>query len=150
MKCYLSDDLASDLEGENQLNKARRETASNKKKREANKLNDRMKQFWNAYIFRRNIETFSKSNEGQSSYKINSEHQIYVISAEKKDISSLTVPFEKQDSFNFTYKKDWEITEKTKNVPVRGRLKQDIEYWKNELKPSYFVENIIKGSSTGI
>ena len=131
MKCYLSDDLASDLEGENQLNKARRETASYKKKREANKLNDRMKQFWNAYIFRRNIETFSKSNEGQSSYKINSEHQIYVISAEKKDISSLTVPFEKQDSFNFTYKKDWEITEKTKNVPVRGRLKQDIEYWKN-------------------
>ena len=74
----------------------------------------------------------------------------YVISAEKKDISSLTVPFEKQDSFNFTYKRDWEITEKTKNVPVRGRLKQDIEYWKNELKPSYFVENIIKGSSTGI
>ena len=150
MKCYLSDDLAFDLEGENQLNKARRETVSNKKKREANKFNDRMKQFWNASIFRRNIETFSKSNEGQSSYKINSEHQIYVISAEKKDISSLTVPFEKQDSFNFTYKKDWEITEKTKNVPVRGRLKQDIEYWKNELKPSYFVENIIIGSSTGI
>ena len=109
-----------------------------------------MKQFWNASIFRKNIETFSKSNEGQCSYKINSEHQIYVISAEKKDISSPTVPFEKQDSFNFTYKKDWEITEKTKNVPVRGRLKQDIEYWKNELKPSYFVENIIKGSSTGI
>ena len=150
MKCYLSDDLAFDLEGENQLNKARRETVSNKKKREANKFNDRMKQFWNASIFRRNIETFSKSNEGQSSYKINSEHQIYVISAEKKDISSLTVPFEKQDSFNFTYKRDWEITEKTKNVPVRGRLKQDIEYWKNELKPSYFVENIIIGSSTGI
>ena len=150
MKCYLSDDLAFDLEGENQLNKARRETVSNKKKREANKFNDRMKQFWNASIFRRNIETFSKSNEGQSSYKINSEHQIHVISAEKKDISSLTVPFEKQDSFNFTYKRDWEITEKTKNVPVRGRLKQDIEYWKNELKPSYFVENIIIGSSTGI
>ena len=82
--------------------------------------------------------------------KINLEHQIYVISAEKKDISSLTVSFEKQDSFNFTYKKDWEITEKTKNVPVLGRLKQNIEYWKNELKPSYFVENIIKGSSTGI
>ena len=150
MKCYLSDDLAFDLEGDNQLNKARRETVSNKKKREANKFNDRMKQFWNASIFRRNIETFSKSNEGQSSYKINSEHQIHVISAEKKDISSLTVPFEKQDSFNFTYKRDWEITEKTKNVPVRGRLKQDIEYWKNELKPSYFVENIIIGSSTGI
>ena len=32
---------------------------------------------------------------------------------------------------------------KTKKVSVRGRLKQNIEFWKNELKPFYFVENII-------
>ena len=69
VKCYLSDDLASDSEDEKQLNKARREAASNKKKREANKLKDRKKQFRNAPLFRRNIETFSKSNEGQSSYR---------------------------------------------------------------------------------
>ena len=37
VKCYLSDDLASDSEDEKQLNKARREAASNKKKREASK-----------------------------------------------------------------------------------------------------------------
>ena len=41
VKCYLSDDLASDSEDEKQLNKARREAASNKKKREANKLKDK-------------------------------------------------------------------------------------------------------------
>ena len=41
VKCYLSNDLASDSEDEKQLNKACREAASNKKKREANKLKDR-------------------------------------------------------------------------------------------------------------
>ena len=55
----------------------------------------------------------------------------------------MTVPLEERDDFDFTFKRDWEITEKTKNVSVRGRLKQNIEFWKNELKPSYFVENII-------
>ena len=75
--------------------------------------------------------------------KIISEHQKYVISAEKTGISSMTAAFEERDNFDFTYKRDWEITEKPKNVSVRGRLKQNIEFWKNELKPSYFVENII-------
>ena len=74
--------------------------------------------------------------------KIISEDQKYFISAGKKGISSMTVPFKDQDNFEFTYKRDWEVTEKTKNVSVRGRLKQNIEFWKNELKPSYFVENI--------
>ena len=69
MKCYLSEDLVSDSEDEKQLNKARREAASYKKKWEANKLKDRKKQFRNAPFFRRNIESFSKSNEGQNSYK---------------------------------------------------------------------------------
>ena len=41
MKCYLSDNLASDSEDEKQLNRARSEAASNKKKRETDKLKDR-------------------------------------------------------------------------------------------------------------
>ena len=48
MKCYLSDDLASDSEDEKQLFRARREAAANKKKREANKQRDKKKQFRNA------------------------------------------------------------------------------------------------------
>ena len=43
MKCYLSDDLASDSEDEKQLNKTRRETASNKKKLKANEHKERKK-----------------------------------------------------------------------------------------------------------
>ena len=48
VKCYLSDDLASDSEDEKQLSKARREAPANKKKREANKQRDKKKQFRNA------------------------------------------------------------------------------------------------------
>ena len=77
--------------------------------------------------------------------KISSEHQKSVIPVEKKDISSITVPLEERDDFDFTFKRDWEITEKTKNVSVRGRLKQNIAFWKNELKPFYFVKNINNG-----
>ena len=67
VKCYLSYDLASDSEDEKQLNKARREAASNKKKRKANKL--RTETVLECPLFSRNIETFSKLNEGQSSYR---------------------------------------------------------------------------------
>ena len=38
----------------------------------------------------------------------------------------MIVPFEEQGNLDFTYKRDWEITEKIKNVSVRGRLKQNI------------------------
>ena len=75
--------------------------------------------------------------------KVSSEHQKYVISVEKKGISSMTVPLEERENFHFTYKRDWEITETTTNVSVRSRLKQNVEFWKNELKPPYFVDNII-------
>ena len=57
----------------------------------------------------------------------------------------MTVPFKERDNFYFTYKRDWEITEKTKNFSVRGRLKQNMEFWRNKSKPSYFVESINNG-----
>ena len=38
VKCYLSDDLASDSEDEKQLSRARRDAAANKKEREAKKI----------------------------------------------------------------------------------------------------------------
>ena len=43
--CYLSDNLASDLRDEKQLNKAHREAASSRKKKETNKYKDNKKQF---------------------------------------------------------------------------------------------------------
>ena len=44
----------------------------------------------------------------------------------------MNVPSEERNNFYFTYKKNWKITEET-----------NFEFWKNELKPPYFVENII-------
>ena len=138
VECYLYDDRASDSEDEKKLNKARREAVSNKKKWQANKVKDRKKQFRNA------PSPFSVNwTKDKVPTKIISEHQKYVISAEKKEISSMTVPFEERDDFDFTYKRDWEVTEQTKNVSVQERLKQNIEFWKNELKVhSYRFENL--------
>ena len=39
--------------------------------------------------------------------------------------------------------KDWEILGKTEEISVRGKLKENSRFWKNELKPSLFVRNII-------
>ena len=68
-------------------------------------------------LFRRNIKTFSKSNGGQSSNK--NHFRTSQISEETKNISSMTVLFEERDNFDFTYKRNWKITEKTKNVSIR-------------------------------
>lgn len=35
----------------------------------------------------------------------------------------MTVPLKEWDNFDFTYERDWEITEKIKNVSLQGRLK---------------------------
>ena len=75
VKCYLSDDLASDSEDEKQLSRARREAAANKKKREANKQRDKKKQFWNAPPLRKNSEIFSKPHQGYSGIRNNSKPQ---------------------------------------------------------------------------
>ena len=132
VKCYLSDDLASDSETEKQLNKACREAASNKKKDRLTNLRTERNSFGMPPFSEETLKPSVNQAKDKVPTKISSEHQKSVSLAEKKDISNMTVPL----------KEDWEITEKTKNVSVRGRLKQNIEFWKNELKP-YFVENII-------
>ena len=118
-KCYLSDDLASDSEDEKLLNKARREAASNKNKREANELKKRKKQFWNAPFSEETLKPSVNQMKDKVSTKISSEHQKSVIPAKKNDISSMTVTLEERNDFGFTFKWNWEITEKTKNVSVR-------------------------------
>ena len=144
VKCYLSDNLASDSEDEKQLNKARRERQLlTKRNGKVTNLRTERNTFRMPPFSEETLKPSVNRTKDKVPTEIISEHQKYVISAEKKDISSMTVPFEEQGNFDFTYKRDWEITEKIKNVSVRGRLKQNIEFWKNELKPSYFVENII-------
>ena len=123
VKCYLSDDLASDSEDKKQLNKARREAASNKKKGKLTNLRTERNSFGMPPFSEETLKLSANQTKDKVPTKISSEHQTSLISAKKKDISSVTVPLEEQDNFNFTNKRDWEITEKTKNISVRGRVK---------------------------
>ena len=65
VKCYLSDDLASDSDDEKQLSKARKEAASNKKKREAKALKEKKKQFRNVPPSK-NEFFYNRTNEGHN------------------------------------------------------------------------------------
>ena len=38
---------------------------------------------------------------------------------------------------------NWEISDKTEAISVCGKLKENSHFWKNELKPALFVQNII-------
>ena len=38
---------------------------------------------------------------------------------------------------------NWEISDKTEEISVCGKLKENSHFWKNELKPALFVQNII-------
>ena len=42
-----------------------------------------------------------------------------------------------------TGKWDWKISDKTEETSVRGRLKENRPFSKNELKPDLFVQNVI-------
>ena len=76
VKCYLSDDLASDSENEKQLSIARRDAAANKKKRKANKQKDKKKkQFRNTPPLRKNSVIFNKPHQGYSGIRNNSKPQ---------------------------------------------------------------------------
>ena len=75
--------------------------------------------------------------------KISSEHRESVISVEEKGISSMAAPLEERDNFNLLTRGTGKLQKKLKNVSVQRRLKENIKFWKNELRTSYFVENII-------
>ena len=55
--------------------------------------------------------------------------------------SSYPVPKETQTTVNSD--RDWEISDKTEEISVRGRLKKTVPFAKNELKSTLFVQNII-------
>ena len=53
-----------------------------------------------------------------------------VLPADKKAIFNISAQIEENN-------RDWEI------FSVRGRFKENSHFWKNELKPALFVQNII-------
>ena len=65
-----------------------------------------------------------------------------VFSADKKGIFNISAQTEETE-IPINLDRDWEILDKTEEISVRGRLKEISHFWKNELKPALFVQNII-------
>ena len=65
-----------------------------------------------------------------------------VLTAGKKGIFNISAGIEETET-TVNSNRDWEISGKTEKISVRGRLKEHSHFWKNELKPYLFVQNVI-------
>ena len=68
-----------------------------------------------------------------------------VLSVDKKDISNISAQIFLHKETETTVNSDWnwKISGKTEEVSVRARLKEKSHFWKDELKPALFGQNII-------
>ena len=142
MKCYLSDDFAFDSDNGKQLSRACRVTAANKKKRETNKQKDKKKQFWNGPLPVKNpksLENHTKDTVALGTIQILTKS---VLPADKKGIFNISAQIEETET-TINSNRNWEILYKTEDISVRWRLKENSHFWKNELKSSLFVQNIM-------
>ena len=82
-----------------------------------------------------NPEIFSKPHQGYSGIRNNSKpNKTYFSCGQQGHF---------QYFCSVSSNRDWEFSDKTEEISVCGRLKENIHFWKNELKPSLFVQNII-------
>ena len=133
VKLYLSDDLASDSEDERQLFRARREAAVNKRIRK--QISKKIKR--NSFgmpsppssFQKENPEIFSKSHQGYSGIRNNSKPNKTYFSSGQQGHFQYFCPVSSN--------RDWEFSDKTEEISVCGRLKENSHFWKNELKPSF-------------
>ena len=70
----------------------------------------------------------------------------------KKPLKKSALPVDKKNIFNIsaqmaeteaTVNSDWEISDKTEEILVRGRLKENSHFSKNELNPALFLQDIV-------
>ena len=66
----------------------------------------------------------------------------FVFPADKRGIFNISAQIEETET-PVNSDRDWEILDKTEKISVRGRVKENSHFWKNELKPALFVQNII-------
>ena len=66
-----------------------------------------------------------------------------VFPADKKGIFNISAQIEESET-TINLNRDWEISDKIEEISVRGRLKENSHFWKNKLKPSLFVQNILQ------
>ena len=142
VRCDLSDDLASESEDEKQLSRARREAAANKKKREANRQKDNKKQFRDGPLSEKIPNYLRNHTKDTVALGITQNLKNSVFSADKKGIFNISAQIEETE-IPINLDRDWEILDKTEEISVRRRLKEISHFWKNELKPALFVQNII-------
>ena len=90
---------------------------------------------------RKNSEIFSKPHQIYSGIRNNPKPQKSILPADKKGIFNISVQIEDTET-TVNSDRDWKISDKTEGISVRGRLKEKSHFWKKELKPSLFVQNI--------
>ena len=64
-----------------------------------------------------------------------------VLPVNKKEIFNISSQIEETET-TVNLDRGWEISDKTEKILVRGRLKENNHFWKNELKAALFVQNI--------
>ena len=141
VKCHLSNDLASDSEDEKQLSKTCREAAESKKKKEANKQKDKKEQFQNTPPLRKIPKSLAHHAKDTVALGITQNLKKSVLPVDKKGIFNISAQKEETET-TVNSDRDWEISDETEEISIRGRLKENSHFWKNELKPSLFVQNI--------
>ena len=70
------------------------------------------------------------------------EKQLSRARVDKKDIFNISAQIEETET-TVNSDRDWEISDKTEEISVRGRLKENSHFWKNELKKVLFVQIVI-------
>ena len=70
-----------------------------------------------------------------------------VLPADKKDIFNISTQIEENET-TVNSDRGWEISDKIEEISVRGRLKENSHFWKNESKPALLVQNIIDNGYT--
>ena len=141
-KYFLSDDLVYNSENKKQLSRARREAAAKKKKREASKQKLKKK------------EARECSSPPRKKSEISSEpHQGYSCISNNSKAYKICFPYGQEWYFQYVCpnrrnwnnnnsNSGWEISDKTGNISVHERLKENSYSWKIELKLSLMVQNI--------
>ena len=122
MKCYFSEDFASNSDNGKQLSRACRVTSINKKKREANKKKDKKKHFWDAFFPLKNQKSLENHTKGTVALGIIQNLTKSVLPADKKGIFNIFAQIEETET-TINSNRNWEISCKPEDISVRWRLK---------------------------
>ena len=127
VKCYLSDDLASDSEDEKQLSRARREAAANKTKREQISKKIKRSSFGTPPPLSEKIsKSLTNRIKDTVALGITQNLKKSVLPVDKKDIFNISAQIEETEA-TVNSNRDWKISDKTEEILIENN-----HFWKNE------------------